>query len=860
VRVCLVSRPTPLPHGDGHGRYVWEASAALAAAGHEVHLLTAPTGEGGAAPTAPAGVRVHTVDIDSGPAAIPQAYPTPKLRHAMAVYTALLHLHEEHRFDLIELPLADGEGYFAFRGKRMLGQFAGAVMAVRLCTPAADRRRENGETLFDGEAAFTDHMETASMREADLITSPTQALLDLVAQRVETDPAWPTPARAVVPPPLSPAPLPRRPAPATPPTVLFPFALEERRGPRLFVEAARRLLTVEPEARFRLTGEDTNTAPVGRSMLEAIRSRHGALPEERVCFERGKRPLGADDLDAAAVVCLPGVDHEPTYLILDAAARGVPVVLAESPLRELLPEAPGVRYVPPGDDEALARAIGAALADGRGERDLSAFAPAAFAGRLLAAVADAAGRTAAAAPAVASDGAPELSVIVPVYNLGRYLPETLASIDAQTYRGFELIIVDDGSTDPETIALLDRLRAEGRRVIRKPNGGLGSARNAGIAAATGRWVASIDADDLIAPEYFERALAVLRANPSLGYACALVRCFETDPAVITAGWIPLGMAGFDRDLLLCFNIGGIAGSIFDRRAVLEVGGYDETLPGYQDWDLWCRLAHRGVRGGIIPEFLFYYRVRPDSMYHGGSLARHDHQKSYLIDRHAGGPLLSNRTLRLQFAEAAAAKAALRIAQEEAASASAAAREALAAREESARRTAEAEAGAAQAWRHAGDLEAMLKTAAADLKAAQERAQALAAQLDSEQAAARARAAELETRAEELAAALARESAERARLEARLEAATNQTLLTGDRLSRALADLAAAEQALAALRDQVAAHDCAVHTRRVLEENIRYRMADRLNSAIRGTGVHSIAKALARRAIDGRAPGRDAAQG
>ncbi len=460
----------------------------------------------------------------------------------------------------------------------------------------------------------------------------------------------------------------------------------------------------------------------------------------------------------------------------------------------------------------------------------------------------------------AAEGEPELSVIVPVYNLGRYLPETLASIDAQTYRGFELIIVDDGSTDPETIALLDRLRAGGRRVIRKPNGGLGSARNAGIAAARGRWVASIDADDLIAPEYFERALAVLRANPSLSYACALVRCFETDPAVITAGWIPLGMAGFDRDLLLCFNIGGIAGSVFDRRVVLDAGGYDETLPGYQDWDLWCRLAHRGVRGGIIPEFLFYYRVRADSMYHGGSLARHDHQKSYLIDRHAGGPLLSSRTLRWQFAEAAAANAALRAAQEEAARANAAAREAIAARDESVRRTEEAEAGAALAWRHAGDLEAMLKTAASDLREAQERAAALAAELEAERSAARARAAELEARAGELGAALARESEERARLEARLETATNQTLLTGDRLSRALADLAAAEQALAALRDQIAAHDCSVHTRRVLEENIRYRMADRVNSAIRGTGVHSIAKALARRTIAGDGPGGNGSAG
>ena len=82
--------------------------------------------------------------------------------------------------------------------------------------------------------------------------------------------------------------------------------------------------------------------------------------------------------------------------------------------------------------------------------------------------------------------------------------------------------------------------------------------------------------------------------------------------------------------------------------------------------------------------------------------------------------------------------------------------------------------------------------------------------------------------------------------ARLDLATNQTLLTGDRLTRALADLAAAEQTLAALRDQIAAHDCSAHTRQVLAENVRYRMADRVNSAIRGTGVHSIAKALARR--------------
>jgi glycosyltransferase involved in cell wall biosynthesis len=185
------------------------------------------------------------------------------------------------------------------------------------------------------------------------------------------------------------------------------------------------------------------------------------------------------------------------------------------------------------------------------------------------------------------------------------------------------------------------VEGERLRVIRKENGGLSSARNAGLAAARGRYVLPLDADDLIAPTFVEKTLRVLEADQRRSYCTSLVRFFVDDPERQTGGFVPWGN---ESDVLLVQNVAGPCTALFRRERIEEADGYDEWMTAFEDWDLYCRLAERGGLGEVIPEFLFFYRIRAGSMARSltpqGRLALH----SRMIEKHP--KLLSARAQRL----------------------------------------------------------------------------------------------------------------------------------------------------------------------------------------------------------------------
>lgn len=202
--------------------------------------------------------------------------------------------------------------------------------------------------------------------------------------------------------------------------------------------------------------------------------------------------------------------------------------------------------------------------------------------------------------------APRVAIVVPCFNHGEFLPEALASVEAQTLQEIELVIVDDGSSDPGTLEVLDGCRREGRRVIRTDNRGLPAARNTGIRATTAGYVCALDADDRLAPAWLEKASAVLDSRPDLAFVSHWLRAFGAEEWE----WKP---ERCDFPTLLAFNT--VNGAALVRRAALdEVGGFDERFTrGCEDWDLWISLVERGRNGVILPEALFEYRRRPGSM-------------------------------------------------------------------------------------------------------------------------------------------------------------------------------------------------------------------------------------------------------
>lgn len=201
---------------------------------------------------------------------------------------------------------------------------------------------------------------------------------------------------------------------------------------------------------------------------------------------------------------------------------------------------------------------------------------------------------------------PAVSVIIPCYNLGRYLDEAVESVRAQTFADHEIVIVDDGSTDDDTKALLGAWHKPGTRLIRSENKGLPAAKNLGIANTTGRYICALDADDRLEPTMLEKSVAALEAEPTVAFVSHWLRYFGD----ATGDWTPAD-CGFPA-LLDVNTVNGAA--LVRRTAVDAVGGYDETFrSGCEDWDFWITLVERGYAGRILPEVLFHYRRREGSM-------------------------------------------------------------------------------------------------------------------------------------------------------------------------------------------------------------------------------------------------------
>ncbi|HXB71934.1 MAG TPA: glycosyltransferase [Candidatus Acidoferrales bacterium] len=221
---------------------------------------------------------------------------------------------------------------------------------------------------------------------------------------------------------------------------------------------------------------------------------------------------------------------------------------------------------------------------------------------------------------------PIVSVVIPCYNQGEYLREAIASVEQQTFRDFEILVVDDGSTLPESVQTIDSLRCSPVDVIRTANKGLAAARNTGISRSRGKYILPLDADDKIGREYLEKAVAVLDAEPGIG----IVYCEAEFFGAVRGRW-ELPPYAFP-DILVSPRI--FACAFFRRSAWETAGGYSSEMEaGWEDYDFWLSLIERGAGVHRIPEVLFYYRQHPGNMTTGLSREQYVGLFKRLFHRH-----------------------------------------------------------------------------------------------------------------------------------------------------------------------------------------------------------------------------------
>jgi len=209
---------------------------------------------------------------------------------------------------------------------------------------------------------------------------------------------------------------------------------------------------------------------------------------------------------------------------------------------------------------------------------------------------------------------PKLSVLMPVYNAARYLEEATDSILAQTYRNFEFVIVNDGSTDRSTKILERYAKRDSRiKLISRPNTGIVGALNDGLAACRGELVARMDADDVSMPERFARQVAFLDTQPEV--VCVGCRVLGIDPygGVLFTSDHKLNHDDIDRELLKGSGWAIVHPAAMIRRsAITALNGYRTQFQWAEDLDLFLRLAETGKLANL-PDVLLQYRQHPDSI-------------------------------------------------------------------------------------------------------------------------------------------------------------------------------------------------------------------------------------------------------
>jgi len=225
---------------------------------------------------------------------------------------------------------------------------------------------------------------------------------------------------------------------------------------------------------------------------------------------------------------------------------------------------------------------------------------------------------------------PTVSVIIPAYNAAAYLPETLDSIFAQSYRDFEIILVDDGSTD-DTGGVVARYGDRIDYVRQANSGGPARPRNVAIARARGRYICIFDSDDLMLPEKLERSVAFLDAQPDLGLVFTDFVKFDTrgtHPGTHMQAYtnfhklpkVQVGPARFRIGSTVAFeslfygNYIGTSGVLAPAAVLKDIGPFDESVTrgGLEDRDMWFRIARERDIGYL--DFVGHrYRVLPGSV-------------------------------------------------------------------------------------------------------------------------------------------------------------------------------------------------------------------------------------------------------
>ena len=550
--------------------------------------------------------------------------------YAFRVYETLLDLNKQESFDVIEFPEFRGEGFACIRAKRTLNAFENTRLIVKCHTPVSLIREINDDYFYQPRHEMDIFMEDYSALHADLVTSPSKSLRDYFSQRLHR-----TDIR-ICPYPLE---LPqleteREPITSHLKTIRYLGSIQPRKGVDHFIDAAIQVLEKDSSFAFEIIGGERNQSVLWKSYSDMLRSR---IPERYLPNFTFTGVIRGDEIPAllakTSVCVLPSRWENWANICLEAMSMGCIVCASsEGGMSEMIqhrkdgflidPKDPGQtaelllsiphmreRKLKTMSNRAMKRASELSNPQTVGDRiEKNYAAPLSHSSWVLAG---------------GESAQPLVSVIIPYFNQQKTVLETVGSVKASTYGNIEIIVVNDGSDAPEAIEIFNGL--QGVVKVEKPNGGLSSARNCGIANAKGEYFMPLDADDTLQPDYIEKAVECLLNHPELDY----VGCHARNFGAFDGNYTPIG---FVKSLMAFQNPDIKCCALFRKKSTLPQ--YDELMYSYEDWDFLISIHEQGGAGEVIPESLFNYRRHYGSMVFSTANHQKSHLLQYMLNKHA----------------------------------------------------------------------------------------------------------------------------------------------------------------------------------------------------------------------------------
>jgi glycosyltransferase involved in cell wall biosynthesis len=545
-------------------------------------------------------------------------------RHSAAVMEAIRRLYADGGPDYLEAPDFRAHGLVPLQarlgGDPLLAQ---TTIATRI-SPSAELLHLQDGTLHLPRNKHLAEIEREQLRLCDRLLWPGGDCLGLY-RRYYGEEALPPGVRIR---PASELPAaPEGPAATLaegPLRLLFVGDLRRSRGVVDLVEACQSL---PPESwHLTLAGRDTTTAGMGQSVRETIELFSGEDRRIEFAPEPGAAAL-QEHLSAADLLVAPSRLEATAGIALRALAAGVPALATPvGDLVEVVEDGVSGWHAEDVGPVALGRALRRLESD-RGElkRVRDSGAPAERARELadpapiLAAYDEVLGSRAYPVPVKpVAAGGPLVTGVVPYFRAHEYVREAVDSLLAQTYPEIEVLVVNDGSFAPADEVLAELGEDPRVTVVTKTNGGEGTARTLGARIARGEYLVMLDSDNLLEPNFVERALPVLLAEPDLAYVTCWLRMVGADNRDTDAhpNFAPLGnsaLGGYAE------NWDGDTLAMLPRRVFTELGfEYHPEGSMHSDWELYRWLRAGGHFGAVIPERLARYRVLPDSLMRGYS--------------------------------------------------------------------------------------------------------------------------------------------------------------------------------------------------------------------------------------------------